>query len=203
MVLAAALYLHAVLAVSINDITSGKYDDQDVRDVPGVVTGIFLDRGFNDQISIRSTTPEFSRNSSNSVFLFGAGIASNVTVGDSIVFDAKVTWVYYRTLLDSRSVQNIRIIATNISAEPVLVGPGGRIPVFNSSLYWVDFWKTLSAELVLIPNTTFLAYEKFISSGIGETAIMVRGNWPYRGVNNRGGLTMINEGETQSLSRDC
>jgi hypothetical protein len=199
MVLAAALYFHAVLAVSINDITSGKYNDQNVRDVPGVITGKF---SRHDLISVRSTTPELSRNSSNSVFIIGDGIASNVTVGDSIVFDAKVTWVYYGAL-DSGSVQNIRIIATNISAEPVLVGPGGRIPVFNSSLYWVDFWETLNAELVLIPNTTFLAYEKFISSGIGETAIMVRGNWPYRGVNNRGGLTMINEGETQSLSRDC
>jgi hypothetical protein len=195
MVLAAALYLHSVLAVSISDITSGKYDDQDVRDVPGVVTATFPDDWFS-RISVRSTTPELSRNSSNSVFIWGDTIAGNFTVGDSIVFDAKITW-FSDGALDS--VRNIRRIATNVSVEPVLVGPGGLIPVSDNSSAsgsGIDFWRTLNAELVAIPNATFLDYSKS-QIYMGEvTSILVRGDWPSRGVNNRGGLTMVNEGET-------
>jgi hypothetical protein len=170
-----ALQIYLITAVSIGEITSGKFAGV-MRDIPGVVTYLGPDERVNFVI-VRSTTPELSGNSSQSTFLWGIGLPLNLTVGDSIIFDGYVTWDEDLGLyLDS--AQNIRLIASNVTVKPVLVGPGGRVPL--DGRYGIEFWRSLNNELVLITNATILER--------GELGF-VRGNWPSRGINSRGGLT--------------
>ncbi|KAL2865325.1 endonuclease/exonuclease/phosphatase family protein, partial [Aspergillus lucknowensis] len=59
-----------------------------------------------------------------------------------------------------------------------------RNPVLNPSRYAMDFWESLSGELVSLTDLTIIT----VPNQYGD--VYVRGNWAVSGLNEHGGLTM-------------
>jgi hypothetical protein len=194
--LAATLPVCSVLAISVNEITSGKYSMGTwVDDVSGVVTAILPPSkkpasGAKTwiEIAVRSTAPELASPSSNSIFVRGFN-ETNITVGDTILFSGKIDWSrspYYPEVFPAASINRV---SSNAAIEPVLIGPGGRLPLNDAGEFDVDFWGRSSSELVLITNVTVVT-----NSDMGFA--YVRGDWSPKSVNSRGGLTKLASGKT-------
>ncbi|TLD38413.1 endonuclease/exonuclease/phosphatase family protein [Venturia nashicola] len=216
--------LSPATALEIIEITGGSYrspyQDQSVSNVTGIVTaktttGLYL----------RSLTLDNADATSNSLLVFSSTIGSNLTVGDHIVLDGRITEyrmnaaAIYTTELTSP--RNLRKISSNNPVEPVIIGAGGRLPpttqcslldegdvlavpnnkslisVLNLQLepstYGMDFWESLSGELVVIRRVTALSQPTTVSGSPSVQDTWVIGDWPVTGKNARGGLTMTDK----------
>ncbi|TID26484.1 endonuclease/exonuclease/phosphatase family protein-like protein [Venturia nashicola] len=192
--------LSPATVLEIIEITGGSYrspyQDQSVSNVTGIVTvktttGLYL----------RSLTLDNADATSNSLLVFSSTIGSNLTVGDHIVLDGRITEyrmnaaAIYTTELTSP--RNLRKISSNNPVEPVIIGAGGRLPpttqcslldegdvlavpnnkslisVLNlqlePSMYGMDFWESLSGELVVIRRVTALSQPTTVSGSVSRT----------------------------------
>lgn len=217
--------LSPTTALEIVEITGGRYrspyQDQSVSNVTGIVTaktttGLYL----------RSPILKTSDAASNSILVFSSTIGSNLTAGDQLVLDGRIT--EYRVnaaaiyITELTSPRNVRKISSNNSVEPVLVGAGGRLPPttqfslldegdvlgtpnnkslisalnpeLDPSTYGMDFWESLSGELVVIKGVTALSQPTTVSSSPSVQDTWVIGDWPVTGRNARSGLTMTDKG---------
>jgi hypothetical protein len=86
--------------------------------------------------------------------------------------------------LDGGDVFNVPNNVTQISTAN---------PVLNPRQYGLDFWESLSGELVTVKKPRAIAKP----SQYGDTWVV--GDWKVTGKNGRGGLTMTNKGELTSL----
>jgi hypothetical protein len=226
--LSIALNAFTAWAVSIQDINGDAFlsplNGQNVTNVAGIVTA-----KSSTGIYLRSPTIDRSKTTSDSIFVFSSTVGSNLTVGDSILLDGKVSEYRssseptYLFLTELTTPRNVRKVSSGVAVAPVLVGTGGRVPptkqfssldngdvygypnavsqisVVNPVLlhtrYGIDFWESLSAELVMITNVTAINRP----NSYRET--WVRGDWPVTGLNARGGLTVTDKGK--SLSTYC
>ncbi|KAK0628757.1 Endonuclease/exonuclease/phosphatase-like protein [Bombardia bombarda] len=205
-------------AVTIAEINGNKYlsplSGQSVTNVTGLVTA----KGPSG-FWIRSTTPDDSPLTSESVYVFSSTAGANLTVGDIISLNGRVaeyrstnTYIY---LTEISSPTSVTKISSGNTVKPLVIGvdtlppptslftslDGGDIfsypnavanlsvvnPVLNPALYGLDFWESLSGELVTIKNPTALVRP----NSYGDTWVI--GDWPVTGRNAHGGLTMTSK----------
>lgn len=67
-------------------------------------------------------------------------------------------------------------------------------PVLQPKKYGMDFWESLSGELVTVEKPTAISKP----NSYGDTWVV--GNWKVTGRNNRGGLTMTDGGESRLIN---
>jgi len=187
------------------------YNGQTVSDVRGLVTakgpnGIFL-RSTSPDGDSRSSESIY-------VFSSAVGGTLNVgdiiTLGGTITeYRSSSAYLFLTELI--RPV-NVTVVSSGNTVTPVFVGAGSRVPptqqftgldnydvlglpnnqslisVVNPTLvptrYGLDFWESLSSELVTIRGV------RAISKPNNFRDTWVTGDWPVTGRNSRGGLTM-------------
>lgn len=87
------------------------------------------------------------------------------------------------TSLDGGDIYAVPNAAANISVEN---------PVLNPALYGLDFWESLSGELVTVKTPVAITRP----NQYGDTWVI--GDWPTTGRNAHGGLTMSDKGKSAS-----
>jgi predicted extracellular nuclease len=205
-------------AVSIAEINGDKFlspfRNQNVANVSGIITA----KG-PDGIWIRSVKPDKDERTSESVYVFGKAFGANLTVGDSIIINGRVT--EYRSSKDYLYLTEIdrpvlaRKVSSGNKVEALVIGKDTRDPpteqyssldggdvfavpnnvslvsVANPTLeprkYGLDFWESLTGELVTVKKPTVLTKP----NRFGDT--WVAGNWKLTGENDRDGLTMMDK----------
>ncbi|KAI9884430.1 MAG: hypothetical protein M1823_003784 [Watsoniomyces obsoletus] len=209
------LFILGASAQSISEINGVKFlspfASQAVSDTTGVVTA----KGPNG-IWIRSTTPDDDDRSSESVYVFDRTVGANLTVGDIIRLDGRIT--EFRSspdhipLTEITSPRNVRKISSGNIVEPLVIGKDTSRPPTEqySSLDNGDvfgFPNNVSQISRVNPELGPEEYGlDFWESLNGElvtvrkpTAIskpnnfrdtFVVGDWRTTGRNSRGGLTM-------------
>ncbi|KAF2713286.1 DNase I-like protein [Pleomassaria siparia CBS 279.74] len=216
------LSLAATLAVSsaitISEINSNKYlspySGKNVTNVTGIITA----KGPSG-LWLRSLTPDRHVRTSESIYVFGSTLDANLTVGDSIIVNGKVSeyrstkdYVYLTELISPVLVKKVSsgnnvkalVIGKDTSDPPteqfskldggdVFAVPNNvsQISVANPTLepdkYGMDFWESLSGELVTVRSPRAVAKP----NSYGDTWVI--GDWGVSGKNGRGGLTMTNK----------
>lgn len=215
---AASLFLVAVggaTALAIAEINGNKflssYDGQTVTNVTGLVTA----KG-PAGIWIRSTTPDNDVRTSESIYVFSNTVGANLTVGDIITLDAKVTeyrsTATYLYLTELVSPKNVVVVSKGNKVTPLVIGEDTFVPPTSqyTSLDGGDIFRVpngvanISAvNPVLDPATYGL---DFWESLVGELVTIknpaavtratsyretwVVGNWATTGRNAHGGMTM-------------
>jgi len=213
--LAAALTVSS--AVSISEINGNQFlsplAGQNVTGVAGIITA----KG-PDGLWIRSTTPDRDVRTSESIYVFGKTFGANLSVGDSIVVDAKVQefrsnkdYIYLTELSSPKLAEKV---SSGNNVAPLVIGKdtpgppteqfsgldGGDVfavpnnasqisvanPVLEPGKYGLDFWESLSGELVTVRTPRALGKP----NNFGDTWVV--GDWKATGKNGRGGLTMSN-----------
>ncbi|KAK0640682.1 Endonuclease/exonuclease/phosphatase-like protein [Cercophora newfieldiana] len=201
-------------ALTIAEINGNKflspYSGQTVTNV----TGLLVAKGPNG-VWIRSTTPDDDPTTSEAIYVFGS-VGANVTVGDIISLDGKVTeyraQTTYLYLTEITSPKNVKVISSGNTVTPLVIGkdtpspptkafsgldggdiynlPGGVAnlsvvnPVLKPKEYGLDFWESLSGELVTVRKPTAIQRP----NNYRDT--WVYGDWAVTGKNKHGGLTM-------------
>jgi hypothetical protein len=214
----------SVEAVTIAELNGNKflspYSGQTVTNVTGVITakssaGLF----------IRSTTPDDDARTSESIYVYSSTVGANLTVGDLISLDAKLSeyrsTATYLYLTELASPKNVKVLSSGNAVTPLVIGEdtalppttqytsldGGDIfavpnavgnisaanPVLEPTTYGLDFWESLSGELVTLKNVTV------ISRPNNYRESWVVGGWPTTGRNAHGGLTMSAKGTFQPI----
>ncbi|KAL8936097.1 MAG: hypothetical protein Q9216_005107 [Gyalolechia sp. 2 TL-2023] len=201
-------------AITVADITGTKYLSPLSRSAFTNLTGLVTAKGPNG-IWIRSTNPDDDDRTSESVYLFSRTVGANLTAGDIITLDGNVTEyrssTAYLYLTEVTSPRNVQVVSEGNPVEPVLLGTRSppteqysgldngdvfgvpnnvsRISQVNPQLepttYGMDFFESLSGELVTIKGVTALGRQ---ANQFGDQ--WVYGNWPVTGKNSRGGLTV-------------
>jgi hypothetical protein len=128
-------------------------------------------------------------------------------------YRSSASYVY---LTELTSPSAISVVSSGNAVVPVVVGKGGRAPpteqfsaldggdvlavpnnvstiskanpVLKPRKYGMDFWESLSGELVTVSNVRAIARP----NSYGDTWVL--GNWEVSGENERGGLTMRDKG---------
>ena len=209
----------AVNAVTIAEINGNKflspYSGQTLTNVTGLVTA----KGPSG-IWIRSTTPDDDERTSESIYVYGSSVGTNLAVGDIISLDAKVseyrstaTYIY---LTELGSPKNVKVLSSGNTVTPLIIGvdtlnpptvqytslDGGDIyalpnavanistvnPVLEPETYGLDFWESLSGELVTVRKPTVIGRP----NSYGDTWVI--GDWPVSGRSAHGSLTMSDKG---------
>jgi hypothetical protein len=214
-VLAAIGSILSVEALTIAEINGNKflspYSGQTVTNITGLITaksstGIFL----------RSTTPDDDPRTSESIYVYSSTVGANLTVGDIISLDGKVSeyrsTATYLYLTELGSPKNVKVLSSGNAVAPLVIGEdtglpptsqytsldGGDIfavpngvanistvnPILDPTSYGLDFWESLSGELVTVRNVTIIARP----NSYRET--WIAGGWPATARNSHGGLTM-------------
>ncbi|KAH8429189.1 endonuclease/exonuclease/phosphatase family protein [Aspergillus melleus] len=212
---ASALLFPAALAVSVSEINGNRflssYNGEIVSNVRGLVTA----KG-SSGFYIRSTSPDNSSLTSESLYVYGSSAVSKVSVGDIITLGGKVSeyrsskaYVY---LTELTSPSDITVVSSDNEVVPLVIGPKGLSPpteqfsaldegdifgipnnasqisstnaVLQPTKYGMDFWESLSGELVTIGGLNAITKP----NQYGDTWVI--GNWTATGRNERGGLTM-------------
>jgi predicted extracellular nuclease len=199
---------------TIAEINGDRYlsplNGQAVTGVEGLVTA----KGPNG-FFIRSTRPDNDPRTSDSVYVFGRSSLGNVTVGDVVTLNGRIT--EFRTnraflfLTEIENPTNITVVSSSNKVEPLVIGrrgldpptelhtslddgdiygvPNNRSsisqvnPRLEPSQYGLDFWESLSGELVTVRRPVILNRP----NRFGDT--WVAGDWKKTGENRRGGLT--------------
>lgn len=220
MVRAASLLFTAigvVQAVTIAEINGDKflsaYNGQTVTGIKGLVTA-----KSSAGIWLRSTTPDDDARTSESLYLYSTAAAiTNLTVGDIVTLDAKVSEyrsaATYLYLTELTTPKNVVKVSSGNTVTPLIIGEdtpgpptsqytsldGGDVfgvpngvanisdvnPVLDPATYGLDFWESLSGELVTIKAPTVVSRP----NSYRETWV-VGGNWAATGRNAHGGITM-------------
>ncbi|KAH8902119.1 endonuclease/Exonuclease/phosphatase [Coniochaeta sp. PMI_546] len=214
-VLAAIGSILSVEALTIAEINGNKflspYSGQTVTNVTGLITA-----KSSTGIFIRSTTPDADARTSESIYVYSSTVGANLTVGDIISLDGKVSEyrsaATYLYLTELGSPKNVKVLSRGNVVTPLVIGEdtglpptsqytsldGGDIfavpngvanvsavnPVLDPTSYGLDFWESLSAELVTIKNVTIIARPNSYRES------WISGGWPTTGRNAHGGLTM-------------
>ncbi|KAK4237803.1 Endonuclease/ exonuclease [Achaetomium macrosporum] len=179
------------------------------------VTGLLIAKGPNG-VWIRSTTPDDDKATSEAVYVFSNSVGSNLTVGDIIILDGKVSEyrssASYIYLTEITSPKNVRVLSSGNTVTPLVIGKdtlspptmqyssldGGDIyslpnavaniseanPILDPTKYGLDFWESLSGELVTIRKPQAIK----TPNKYGDTWVV--GDWAVTGKNEHGGLTM-------------
>jgi len=206
----------SVAAVSIAEINGNRFlsplQNTTVTGLKGLVTAIS-----KDGVYLRSTEPDDDPATSEGLYVYGKTIVGDVTVGDIVTLDGRV--VEYRSspdhfyLTELGSPQKLAVVSSDNKVTPLVIGvdtlspptedfssldesgvfgvpnAASRISVANPKLdpesYGMDFWESLVGELVTIKD----AYQVSRPNQYGE--VWVRGDWKVTGLNEHGGLTML------------
>jgi len=215
-------------ALSIAEINGNKflspYAGQNVTSVTGLVTA----KG-SSGIWLRSTTPDNDVATSDSLFVFSSTVGKNISVGDIISLDGKVSEFRsspdFLYLTELGSPRNVQLLSSNNAVVPKVIGvdtlppptvqysalDGGDIyglpaavtnisienPVLDPTQYGLDFWESLTGELVTVRAPTVLGRP----NNFRETWVV--GDWPTTGRNSHGGLTMTDKGQLREIILCC
>lgn len=209
-----AWLISTAAAVSISEINGNKflspYSGQNVS-TTGIVTAKSA-RGFFIRSSTPDNDPATSE--SVFVFSSTAGASLSVGDGitlDAKVTEYRSSAAYL-FLTELSSPTNIQIVSSNNSVAALVIGQdttnpptvqyssldGGDVyalpsgvanisttnPVLDPGNYGLDFWESLSGELVTIQNVTIVSRP----NSFDETWVI--GGWPVTGLSARGSLTM-------------
>ncbi|MDX8032324.1 lamin tail domain-containing protein [Lentzea sp. BCCO 10_0856] len=172
---------------------------QKVTNVPGVVTGTRAtgDRGFWIQ---DTTSPDADPRTSEGVFVYTAGTAPTVAVGDSVLVSGTIA--EYRpggetgsnqTLTEITQPTTLTVSKGNPVPAPVVVRniPGGYLPAPGGSIeqlplepekYGLDYFESLEGTLVQVNDARVVGP----SNAFGEVWVTVN---PDQNKNLRGGTT--------------
>ncbi|KAG9604047.1 DNase I-like protein, partial [Aureobasidium melanogenum] len=173
------------------------YNGQNVTNVDGLVTA----KGPNG-IWIRSTTPDKDDRTSESVYVFDRNFGKVLSVGDIIQ-------------LNDHHPKLVKKVSSGNAAPPLVIGKDtinpptkafsaldkgdvfgvpnnlSLISVANPTLiprnYGMDFWESLSGELVIVKGAHALTKP----NNYGDTWVV--GDWKVTGLNSRGGLTTVDK----------
>uniref|UniRef100_A0A8H7NEZ6 Endonuclease/exonuclease/phosphatase domain-containing protein n=1 Tax=Bionectria ochroleuca TaxID=29856 RepID=A0A8H7NEZ6_BIOOC len=203
-------------AVTISEINGNKfispYNGTQVTGVEGLVTAIE-----KSGIFLRSTEPDQDDRTSEGIYVFNKAIRDKVTVGDVITLDGKVdeyrSSALYSYLTEITSPTNVIVKSSNHTVKPLVLGVdtlspptsdfssldvGGifgvpndvnRISVVNPELeptkYGLDFWESLVGQLVTLKDVVQVSRP----NQYGD--VWVRGGWKVTGINEHGGVTML------------
>ncbi|KAG9247714.1 Endonuclease/exonuclease/phosphatase [Calycina marina] len=212
-------WVSVVEALTISQINGIKflsdYNGQAVTGVQGLVTA----KG-SAGFYIRSTDLSTDLRASNSIYVYGSSALNNVTVGDIITLDAKVSEyrssINYLYLTELISATNIIVISQGNAVKPIVLGDkvisgppteqysalddgdvfgvpsnestvSAENPTLQPQLYGLDFWESLSGELITIKSPTAVSKP----NTYGDTWIV--GSWEITGRNERRGVTMTDK----------
>lgn len=207
-------------ALTIAEINGNKFISPYSGQAVTNVTGLLIAKGPNG-IWIRSTTPDDDKATSEAVYVFGNKVGTNLTAGDIITLDGKVS--EYRTneayiyLTEITSPKNVQVVSSGNTVTPLVIGKdtlppptvqytsldNGDIyglpnavanisevnPVLNPTKYGLDFWESLSGELVTVKAPKAIK----TPNKYGDTWVI--GDWAVTGKNKHGGLTMSDKGK--------
>jgi hypothetical protein len=131
LILAAIGSIGSVRALTIAEINGNKflspYSGQTVTNVTGLITakssaGIF----------IRSTTPENDPRTSESLYVYSSTVGSNLTVGDIISLDGKISEyrsaATYLYLTELASPKNVKLLSRGNTVTPRVIGEDTGLP---------------------------------------------------------------------------
>ena len=211
------LSVEALTIAEINgDKFLSPYSGQTVTNVTGLVTaksssGIYI-RSTTPDDDARTSESIYVYGSTVGANLTVGDIISigSVKVAE---YRSSTTYLY---LTELSTPKNVAILSSGNPVEPLVIGEdtgnpptsqytsldGGDIfgypnavanisvvnPVLDPATYGLDFWESLSGELVTIKNVTLIARP----NSYRETWII--GGWPTTGQNAHGGLTMSEKG---------
>ncbi|KAK4631779.1 hypothetical protein CLAFUW4_03857 [Fulvia fulva] len=208
-----------VVNPTIAQINGNKFlsplNGQNVTGVRGLVTA----KGPNG-FFLRSQSPDRDASTSESIYVFGRTVLDNVTVGNVITLNGRVTEYRPTTAAGSNYLflteidrpSNITTISTGNPVVPIVIGQRGlnppteqysvldngdvfavpnnqsrvsvRNPTLDPRLYGLDFWESLTGELVTVRRPRAVARP----NSFGDTWVV--GDWSTTGDNSRGGLTL-------------
>ncbi|KAL5337457.1 Endonuclease/exonuclease/phosphatase [Aspergillus crustosus] len=204
----------AVAAVTIAEINGNAYisplSGENVTDVEGLVTAIGEDGFFLRSTSPDSddaTSESIYVFGSNSVSKVTVG--DIITLNGKVTeYRSQAAYLY---LTEISSPSEIVVKSSGNEVSPVVIGEdrsppteeysgldSGDVyglpnnasqisvenPELKPELYALDFWESLSGELVSLTDVTQIT----VPNQYGD--VFVRGNWPVTGLNEHGGLTM-------------
>ncbi|KAK6443464.1 hypothetical protein LTR95_000291 [Oleoguttula sp. CCFEE 5521] len=214
-----------VSAITVAQITGERYQSLLNGTSFTNLTGLVTAKGPSG-LWLRSTTPDDNERTSESVYVFGAAFARNITRGQIITIDGNVTEYRsssaYLYLTEVTTPRNLRIVSSSNVVEPVVLGKrtSGLIgrrdvspptelyssldtnndifaypnnvsrvsaenPRLNPGRFGMDFWESLSGELVTVQGVTALGRP---ANTFGDQ--WVYGDWKVTGKNSRDGLTV-------------
>lgn len=204
----------AVTATTIADIQgtrfTSSYAGKNVTGITGVVTakgesGFYLAGEPSDDIRVSNGLYVYG--STNAV------VGDNISLGGKVANYRSSSNPSYMYLVELTAPSNITVISSDNEVTPVVlgvdrspptqylsaldVGSDGWLSVPNNvsqlsvknpelepERYGMDFWKSLDAQLVVVPNPIALNFD----NSYGE--FWVRGDWEVTGLNGRGGLSL-------------
>lgn len=188
------------------------YAGQSLTNISGLITakgstGIFVRSTAPDNDTTTSDSAFVYSSSVGSSLSVG-----DIITFDARVSEYRSSGSTYLYLTELTSPTNVVVISSNNTVTPLVIGEdtlnppteqfssldGGDIyaipnavanissvnPVLDPANYGLDFWESLSAELVTIKNVTIISRP----NSYGET--WVTGGWPVTGRSARGSLTM-------------
>ncbi len=219
----AVLYFLTASAQSIAEINGVRYLSPFANRAVSNTTGLVTAKGPNG-IWIRSTTPDDDDRSSESVYVFDRNVGSNVTAGDIITLDGRIT--EFRSspdhifLTEITSPRNVRKVSGGNEVEPRVIGKDTSSPPTEqySSLDNGDVFglpnnvsQISRANPELDPTEYGLDFWESLNSELVTVQkpiavskpnnfrdTFVVGDWRTTGRNSRGGLTMTDRGKKSS-----
>lgn len=208
-------------AVTISEINGDKFLSPHKGYKASKLTGLVTAKGPNG-IWIRSISPDKDDRTSESIYVFSSTFGSSIDVGSVISLNATVsdyrssdTYLYLTELI---SPTLNTIVSTGNTVTPLVIGAdtlspptedftsldNGDVygvpnnaslvstsnPILQPQLYGLDFWQSLTGELVTVKGAQAITR----SDTYGNTWVV--GDWNVTGLNERGGLTMTEGGES-------
>ncbi|KAK0707279.1 Endonuclease/exonuclease/phosphatase-like protein [Lasiosphaeris hirsuta] len=202
-------------AVTIAEINGNKYISPLSGQAVTGVTGLVTAKGPSG-VWIRSTTPDDDPATSEALYVFSTTVGANLTVGDIISVDGKVTEyranAAYQYLTELGSPRNVKVLSKGNPVAALVIGkdttppptvqyssldggdvyatPGGAAntssenPVLKPTQYGLDFWESLSGELVTVRKPTVIGRP----NNYRDTWVV--GDWAVTGRSAHGSLTM-------------
>lgn len=208
-------------AVTISEINGDKFLSPHEGQKWTKITGLVTAKGPSG-LWIRSTSPDKDDRTSESIYVYNSTFGSSIDVGSVINFNATVSdyrssdTYLYLTELTSPILNSI--VSTGNTVTPLVIGvdtlspptevftslDNGDVygvpnnaslvsttnPVLQPQLYGLDFWQSLTGELVTVKGAQAITRADTYGN------IWVVGNWNVTGLNERGGLTMTDGGES-------
>lgn len=218
MLLALLIFLPAALAETIAEIQGNTFKSplvgRSVTNVSGLVTAKSASAGFWIALT------DSSSDAAIQVFTADPAVLSQVTPGDIVTLDAKVSeflrlgndYVNSLTLTELTSPTNIRKLSSGNTVTPIVVGADGLHPPTQQSTSLDvggpltipnDASKLMTANPTLQPTQYGLDFWESLVGKLVKVTVptslgrpnrfkdfWIRGDWPSTGVNARGGLTV-------------
>ncbi|KAI4251485.1 MAG: hypothetical protein LQ352_004813 [Teloschistes flavicans] len=190
---------HYASAITVAEITGNRYLSPIRESSLTNLTGLITFTGFST--SIRSLEPDDDESTSESIGVLGFPFGEDHAVGDivtidgkSVILGASTSGIIGNKDLRPPTEQYNELDHNDVFGVPNNVARVSEMnPILQPRKYGMDFFKSLSAELVTIKNATVLGRQAKDHSNTGPH-LWVYGDWSVTGRNARGGLT-ITEGD--------